>query len=431
MEKPRRGGSTERRTVHWFAALLLLGSGIVLADHHARLAPDVDTSEVVGLDGNPLWDEEGLPGGDEPSPACMANEFSVPGQGVHVSGSVGGLMSRPDDSAEEEKPVNSGFVADDTGALLERLQGNATNDVAILVVDDFGPANHVVDGAGQRTTEYVYQVSHHVQQAPADRAELERWVQNRKVSHGALVLHRLVALVDEVVDAQPSKSSAGDRYEWHLNGARLIVQAVPLPNEDSQQIADVINDAVYETLNHAKTAPRVVVNMSWVLLPCDVVEDFDASNFEHFGAYLYALETENQGRYALAKLQKLVTWVDDEDPLGDAVGTGHDVASLAYVAAAGNFGLPYQMFPAAWPTVTGASAETNYSNENGVIERGGLFRFEERDVYYLGTSFTAPALSLAAALDMSSEHPECSSWSPGSPSPFEHQGNQWLHEVWC
>jgi hypothetical protein len=403
--------------------LLLLGAGVVLAEDHLRERPEAyaeATTELEGLDGMALQHEvHETDDGDIVWPACMANEFSVPGQGVHVSGSVGGLVRQPNGSTGALRPE---FVEPDTRTLLDHLRDNATHDVAILVVDDFGPSHD------------VFQVSDDVEEAPNDRHELDLLVQGGMLSHGALVLQHLVALATDVLDHDPNVSEEGARYEWDLNGARLIVDAVPVRSEEGEAIAGAIENAIVEA-DYDPHVDRIVVNMSWVLLPCDVVNDFDPNQFEHFEAYLKALEVHHDGRYTLEMLQRLVTWVDERGAMGmhvsDQAWADGALEHVAYVAAAGNFGLPFQMFPAAWPTVTGASADDAFSNKNGVIELGGLFRLEGRDVYYLGTSFTAPAVSLAAALDMAGEDPECAPWSPGATSPFAGAPNEKLHDAWC
>lgn len=187
------------------------------------------------------------------------------------------------------------------------------------------------------------------------------------------------------------------------------------------------------------------MNMSWVLLPCATVEAFDGAraDFLTFEKYLAALEVggltttaASDPTYA-ANVLRLLSWVGPEDSLFELISgdqgsssrvpfTLFEHAKVAFVAATGNFGMDYQMLPAAWPLVVGVGAPRGeqplalqqepppFTNAAEVAAPGAWFLLQrspefdtpasveepESIVSYAGTSFSAPMISLFTAVDM-------------------------------
>lgn len=100
----------------------------------------------------------------------------------------------------------------------------------------------------------------------------------------------------------------------------------------------------------------------------------------------------------------------------DCMDTQQVVAdALIHVAAAGNFGSPYPLYPAAAPNVIAVSSmdftagsfntspRSAFSNRGQVMAPGAAFEListNEMTVAYAGTSFAAPVVSLYSALDV-------------------------------
>jgi hypothetical protein len=97
---------------------------------------------------------------------------------------------------------------------------------------------------------------------------------------------------------------------------------------------------------------------------------------------------------------------------------------INYVAASGNFGLPYAMFPAAWPEVVAVAAQyavpgggfdprkAGFANAGEVVAPGALYELSRtasgtQVLAYAGTSFSAPVVSLFTALDLMRDVPSC------------------------
>lgn len=99
-------------------------------------------------------------------------------------------------------------------------------------------------------------------------------------------------------------------------------------------------------------------------------------------------------------------------------------ARLNYVASSGNFGLPYAMYPAAWPEVVAVSAQyavptasydprtSGFANAGEILAPGALYELSRTSddtqvVSYAGTSFSAPVVALFTALDLMRDVPAC------------------------
>lgn len=423
--------------------------------------------EGLDVDAGPVTAAEDYATADR----CLAHGFAVPGQGLHVSGSglhvsgsTGGLVigdvvildenSDPVQTATSRHPWQ--FMQDVSGippaATFKALLGNglesvsraAGRTVVILVADDFAGGKVTIPGEV-----FTY--------GPSDLPKLDSLVASGSLSHGALVLHHLNSLISGsgLFGFVPVSAPVPGRYEWVPtadHGDRLIIQAVDLRSANTPLITTgAIVSGLYagvESLRGELSGEQdvhFVVNMSWVLLPCATVEAFDGAraDFLTFEKYLAALEVEGFDPGAAgdptytANVLRLLSWVGPEDSLFKLIAgdpsfstsvpfTLFESAKVAFVAAAGNFGMDYQMLPAAWPMVVGVGAPRGdqlpglqqepppFTNSSEVAAPGAWFllqrspefdaptSIEEPDsvVSYAGTSFSAPMISLFTAVDL-------------------------------
>ena len=186
---------------------------------------------------------------------------------------------------------------------------------------------------------------------------------------------------------------------------------------------------------------HIVINMSFVVMSCGVVNDYkkwlslkgdDPANprlgMTEYINQLWAVYTNDFSVnnkptqiFMAAVISANVIDPKIEDPLGaQTVPSGVQVRR---VAAAGNFGLPYALYPAALPTVIGVAATMNghkspaktflsgnppksnyklWSNAGDVAEVGQWLKvvLNGNTYYYLGTSFSTPIVSVLTAINL-------------------------------
>jgi len=407
------------------------------------------------------------PGGDQFSSLeefmtakrCFVHEMYMPGQGVYISGSgvyisgsgvyisgsTRGLVLGNTVTINYTKPpLDSVTVASVEPGLLvtpssvsagvENYQYYVSAEpetgstVGILVVDDFA-------GIGtDDLSELLDTLPGHI---PDGLEALEAMFVNGELSHGLFVLAHLKALIqatENYIFEDPG-STGREWFQWVHKGvedARLVVVPVdisqrnpgdPIIPIDTSQIVTSIRLAIslYSDVLHLGDGElSLVVNMSWVLLPCPTVVDFleAGTQFDSFEAYVMGLEIDADGVQTpnhsdLAWRVSLLRWVPETDPLRvyfDGTGTSAAFAQVSgvdvtLVAAAGNFNMRYQMLPAALPTVLGVGTPVEgqpppeFSNAADVAARGAWFHLGGV-VSYAGTSYSAPLFSLFAAVDL-------------------------------
>jgi len=382
---------------------------------------------------------------------CASNDFSLPGQGLQAVGAglqavgaglqavgaVGGLFLA-DPALTGDRVTTTGTVA---GQLRDHVQLDYHgNDVAILVVDDFGG---------------VYDLPAALRAgADIDYDDLQGMLAGGALSHGALVFQQLKELAaaaaedDTPYPGTPNASSA----KYHaLGGPRLLIQAVDAAGLDTEDLASALTAAVTGLDDGYQ---RVVVNMSFAIVPCAVVDDVATTigtggipNFEAYVASLLQvnalapLELDDLGKLAAepVALSSDPFFEYLACPLPSVAGGEHRcdgktdstamiVSTLVHVASSGNFGNGYALYPAALPTVISvgsldvtadaySASRSGFSNAATVLAPGALYQLgatQTRQVVYAGTSFAAPVVSLYAALDLMSNAPRCDAGSLAS-----------------
>jgi hypothetical protein len=386
---------------------------------------------------------------DEQAGNCAASEFARPGQGLQAVGAglqavgaVGGLFVGPA-STFASSVTTTDAVADQLWGGLSAYK--FTSSAAVLVVDDFGGVFDLPSslfGSGS--------------------IDLQALVDQGALSHGALVLHQLRALAADALPGFWTFSGKNPRidddpyFKFHdRRGHYLMIQAVDVAGLDTDDVAGRIRDAIaFIGGNGGIGIKDIVVNMSFAVVPCAVVGDVAAavgstSDIANFEAYVAALAVANGiGSQYLDELGELVSTpvsVENEPlfayltcplPAGsgdtascDGRSTGKyaktSVNSMVHVAAAGNFGNDYALYPAAWSTVVSVGSldvtgstygpeRSSFSNAATVLAPGNAFTLASkngRTVAYAGTSFAAPVVSLFAAVDQMLKTTQC---SPGN-----------------
>ena len=420
-----------------FAALLALSLLFISCDIEGPINPTEgeglrpDVAELLDALGG-LDNLKGLNTGrliDEEMGNCPFNELDIPGEGAYAQGSIGGLAVAPYPDGSTPDTVDS------VAHKIYRLASPSLKErSAILVVDDFNDVYFLDPGVFDSLRGLPEDLHERAEQQERRLDVLEAGGQ---LSHGALVFDHTLALLNEL-----SSDLAVEPLGVDFNGIRadfsdlgITVAAVDTENFNTEIIAERI-EATFDVL--AKMGySRFAVNLSFGLVPCSVLEDFEASKEQYrwFGDYRDAVLKANNldAKKFGEQLAALLTMTVGTDPLRDLAQTDPesfgDVEAIAYLAAAGNYGWDWSLYPGYWPEFASVSAadlsgpanrkDKYYSNTGEVLLPGGYFLLTlydpnantwwppRVDTSIAGTSFAAPALSVFTALDYTNITPQC------------------------
>ncbi len=262
---------------------------------------------------------------------CVVNGFTMPGQGLNAVGAglnavgaVGGLFVL-DGAATGSGPRSIDPV--EAGSWAAGLTTPAaTWSGAILVVDDFGPNGDAFDLDDGLVPSFTI---------PTDAPEfLTDLVAGGRLSHGALVLHQTIAMVEAAGFAQVAAPSPDFTVFAHGDAGwpYLVVAAVAIGGSDlaTANVAKRIQNAL-GALRHLSDVDGddfavldVAINMSFVIVPCAVLEDYatateriaDLATFEDYVAALSADNAVATLFYEELKTLVLAPLDLAEDPLG-------------------------------------------------------------------------------------------------------------------
>lgn len=346
---------------------------------------------------------------------CIVHDFTPVGQALHASGSSGGLLPYDDQASVRLDGKEYAYLLDDNvdADVLAALD-DPSIDATILVLDDFRTA----DGLS-----YAYRIDDRALRAPGTPDEFME-----DVSHGSMVMAHINALIRDtgVYDRHDSRDR---RTVWTHTDSTNTLDVVGVQLEGIRGDYILFDDGFSHQLSamleeHASNAPVLVVNMSWVILPCLNVVDFLTFVEDHpspsFVAYQDALAeaAESQG---MRWMPRDVYVPHGDSPFALGPQQSDEAANVVFVASSGNQALPFELYPAAFTDVVsvGARDASDYSNAARVVATGGWFPLTylccdgataidgdrpDEGLAYAGTSFAAPSMSVFAALHA---YPSC------------------------
>ena len=394
-------------------------------------APDVELAAVPDMDINVLTALASGPLIDENLGSCITSDFQLNPQPFRVAGAPFRIAGAPFRVAgadgELETDYSAGLALDYLGDYFQqpffaRLELNQpTKDVAIIILDDFS----------QNSFTLAPELFVQEEISPEMLVRFER---EGKSSHGALVLNHINGIV-AALGSFSSAWSSPERLEWtHENGRKLILLAVAPSDFNTESVGQALDKAL-QSLTREGIAD-IVVNMSFVILPCSIVKDFVLNKlvypslFDYFDHLISEntrkfmndrglpdfLSSEVSSRISDLVLDSFRPVNPQGDPLRQTILSYQEVL---FVAAAGNFGRAVSAYPAYWDEVLAVSASSplekaEFSNTGKVMLPGAWFRLSNplelnghalpvANLIYAGTSFAAPALSLFSALDLASK----------------------------
>jgi hypothetical protein len=338
------------------------------------------------------------------NPNCPVNEFNMPGQGYRVDSSAGGLSYAPLTHSKTPFAVGQGVRSDFFAALTPAM------NASIIIADDF--KNDVYALGSQVFT-----------QTTLDAATLRALQQNGQLSHGALVFTHVQEVIrgTELYTLDTVASTASKKVYKRQVGTTIKTLTVLAVNTKLVN-TQVISTMIKQNLDALGTSQgrATVINMSFGLMPCKVYEDYlkwDTHGLQTFEDYMTRLAGFNGVDYK-ALVQAVIESTNlPDDPLLKLIkgtsGANYGAAKNIYVGAAGNYSLNYSMYPANWAkvvNVTGSSLDdptrrdTRFFSQGEVMEVGASLRLDPpvggKPLYYIGTSFSTPTVSVYSALDV-------------------------------
>ena len=348
---------------------------------------------------------------DDKSKQCLTDAFETAGEAWHVNISAGGVTL----FANQYTTVTP--LARGQALGLGTIK-NSAQTVNILVIDKFG------------TTTFPLKEN-------KSGPELQM-----TLNHGGLV----VAHIREILKADNNRVQIRtlDIDDIHPGSANASVTT-----------ADVVNalQNKWSRLEINFNLP-LIINLSIAILPCEIQSHyFQLSNAAEllnpprrlpFRKYLDGIAQLNgHGSDAAQYIKSIIVPSNLHDPLQKWLREQKTIwksnrAPFVVVASSGNYGLPFQTMPAAWPEVLGVAAstvvkptsKTYWSDAGDVLDVGEWYTFDRdpfnpsfnkiisatfingsgnptpyttfqrKDFAYRGTSFAAPTVTASLAIAM-------------------------------
>jgi hypothetical protein len=376
---------------------------------------------------------------------CPIDEFRIPGERPRARGSAGGIAvlnaTYPNAPTTLGYPTSTGNYVKSVAA----LYGTPSRNVALIVLDDFGSGVYRLDKSVYDLSTLSFPTGDAVSRAIAIEEALDELQTLGKLSHGALVFNHINALL--VAGGYTVANATVDSVSFKnpTNGTYVLVKAVNTEGFSTEVFAPRLETAFLELRNSGYSS--IAINMSFAIVPCSVRSDFANNRASYPTFEKYAAEVARINGETLDTVFRTIRRPVANDQLYSVITGNNEFPPLpgetrVYVAASGNYGLNYPMFPAAWPEVISASSHdigaglSDFSNRGEVMITGAWFRLSNPaflnggfgsspKVVYAGTSFAAPALSVFTAYDLASEIPMCALQTAAPTRPDLAYGPPW------
>jgi hypothetical protein len=360
---------------------------------------------------------------------CPIDDFRIPGERARLHGSTGGIAvlnaGYPGIPTALTNPASTANYLKNTAA----LYGSPSRNVALVILDDFGPGIYKLGQDVYNLPALSFPTGDAVSRAIAIETRLEELQTLGKLSHGALVFNHVNTLLVAAGYTVADRSLSGDSvlFKNPTTGTYVFVKTVNTEGFGTSTFAPRL-EAAFSTLR-ASGYSHIAINMSFAVVPCSVRTDFEANRamFPTFESYAQKVAAING--VTLDTAFRTIRRPVANDRLYLTLQGGGQVPPLqgetrVYVAASGNYGLNYPMYPAAWPEVISVSSNdagagrSDFSNKSEIMLTGAWFRLTNPaslnggfgntpQVVYAGTSFSAPAASVFTAYDLAIATPHC------------------------
>ena len=341
----------------------------------------------------------------------------VSGTGLRVSGTVGGLFIADGPVVGSSNPSQVASYVNDLDSFYPK------DSVGIIVLDKFSYDD----------TAPTYNLGHDLENliaaassSPQDlKDEFEALRLAGQISHGALVLAHMHAILEAMPGVSFEAMLDESSFVYKLGkGHQLVIKAVDVTGLTTEQMVNPLQDAIEFLADSGVSS--YATNMSFALVPCDVLLEENWSN--NYTLEDYLLELEDEGIDADAFLVDVSNdFVNGSDPLLKFIATEGYSTGHHYVASSGNYKHSYPMYPAlADDVLSVASHDFNqpknslvnnsayFNNRGEVAAPGWLFGIYDPitgvyipEISYAGTSFASPTAAIYTAFDLAQKAPEC------------------------
>jgi Subtilase family len=417
-----------------FLYILVLATGFLAACTQVTKQPDLQTVAINNIDQiqwltiSPDIKKRWAPFN------CAANEFNIPGQGYKssgVGGADGGMTY--DVSLTTDTSVTTASARGKGWQTMTSMLAPVQQDAMMLVIDDFRGDTQGNNGVYKPSPELFLQ-------SELDVATLKLLQSQNKLSHGALVFQHAKDVIWGSGLYLSRAAPTPDTTVYYKNSVpspiskKLTLKAINTQfastgaiagSITSKKISDILSPILVDTAG--VVPPMTVINLSFALLPCEAYADFIAtdklaSEDLTFQDYLTKLADFNNVTFDEIATTIVEATNDPNDPLFKLIQSASSGARKhIFVAASGNYGFrTTAMYPAKWKgviDVTGSAAnKTSLRHERfntgeimdvaaSFLLRASRFtnNLNAKNVYYLGTSFSTPTVSVYSALDVASQ----------------------------
>lgn len=356
---------------------------------------------------------------------CTINQFEAREEGLHARGGTGGMALNYPGSRATPVALPS-FVSGQLNAIDDFA---ITEDVAILILDDFGGGfyNGIPVKSNYRLGKALFDYRHKGNTAKEITANLrvflEQQMKTNRLPHGALVYNHTLAVLERMTGVSVSSISPnGSQVTFMLNGKKIVVKAIETNNFDTLTIRNNLESTI-EALT-AQNIRNIAVNMSFSIVPCEIILGYKTSKFDSLEDYLLALEEDGgEGFASLEDAFDDIATMLVGDPLRNFIDTTSPTSlaafNIIYVASAGNYSLNFSLAPAVWPNVISVASsnastrfqQSSFSNDGEIMTPGAWFTLTDplnrngvgknaAEMVYAGTSFSDVKVTLFSALDI-------------------------------
>ena len=427
--------------LHFFllSIVLLLASCSTTSENVSLIKLGAPNTSDYGGKGNCAMTSMDAPG---QGLRAMGSGLRAMGSGLRAMGSVGGLFitESGDSFVGSSNPSDVASYVSNLGSS-GLIPFSPKDSVGIIVLDKFSNDD----------TAPTYSLGHDLinlidaaASSPQDlKDQFESLRLSGQISHGALVLAHMHAILEAMPGVSFEAMLDESSFVYKLGkGHQLVIKAVDVTGLTTEQMINPLQNAIGFLADNGVS--NYATNMSFTLVPCDVLLEENWSN--NYTLEDYLLELEDEGIDADAFLVDVSSdFVNGSDPLltfiaNEGSGTGH------YVASSGNYNHNYPMYPAlADDVLSVASHDLNapknslvtnsdyFSNSGEVAAPGWLFGIydpisgvEIPEISYAGTSFASPATAIYTAFDLAQGAPECHA---GEESDLIHSGKYFNWEL--
>lgn len=259
-------------------------------------------------------------GQEEINDICVRNPIQFKGTGLNWSGG-GGALTLLDETGTIKLPGDIVTSPTDPEFAATTTSGYEYNNVAIIVVDDFGDEGTMGDLSDDM--QILDDLANGSLSIPDAFAQLEN-LQTTGGQHGPLVLNHLLQLVNSTDEFEFYDISvpSTDTIILQLVSTEtlMLIKAVNVSSEyEPELIVDRTQEAI-DTIVSEYGINHFVINMSFNLVPCVVVEDFENSDTDEIEVYVDTIFEQNEDvleeafprEDLLAKASEICASDDDE-----------------------------------------------------------------------------------------------------------------------